>query len=197
MCVCILYLHLYLGLQICLTNQSKGIHSFTYASLPGVSLSPLAWKTFCKPDTDVAGEHVIHYQLTESDESLADVVKKHCDNKPNIVGLIILHYLPSNFLSNDLLKEGIPQKPPIYVVSCEDGEDIIHLDAFNVNEGDLKVRVKVESEVDAGRSGSSERELKSICTQIMLLYVCHRYCTRELKSQQALKVQMVRTLFVD
>jgi len=161
--VCI-YIYAYkctVGLQICLTNQSKEVHYFTYASLPGVSPTPLTWKTFCKPDSNVTDEHVIYYQLTESDESLTDVVKKCCDNKPNVVGLIIVHYLPSNFLSTELLKEGVPQKPPIYVVSCDDGEDIMHLDAFNVNEGDLKVRMTVESEVDVGYSGSTERELKS------------------------------------
>jgi len=140
-------------------NQSKKIHSFAYASLPGVSPTPLSWTKLCKPGIVVTGDHVIYYQLTESDKSLTDVVKKCCDNKPNVVGLIIVHYIPSNSLSNEFLKQGIPQYPPVYVVSCEDAERIIDLDGFNLNEGDLIVRVKVESQVD---SESSKITLKSM-----------------------------------
>lgn len=150
--------HVYVvGLQLSLTNQSKEIHSFSYACLPGVSPTPLNWKPFCKPETEMTSGHVTYYQLTESDESVANVVEKHFANKPNVVGLVIINFTSSNFLSNEILKGGIPNIPPIYVVSCEDGEHIVDLDAFNVNEGDLKIRVQVSSD-----SGPSKREIKSM-----------------------------------
>ena len=149
----------YTGLQFCLCNEPKKIHSFAYATLPGVIPTPLDWKICCNPDTDVADEHVIYYQLTDTEKSLTDVVKKHCDNRPNVIGLIIINYLPSNFLPDDILKEGIPSQPPIYVVSCENAEQLLDLDSVNVTDGDLKVRVQFESEVD---SGASKKELKSM-----------------------------------
>jgi len=155
-------MNIYIGLQFYLNNEPKKIYTLAYASLPGVTPIPLDWKICCNPDANVNDEHVVYYQLTDTEKSLAGIVKELCDTSPNIVGMIIMNYLPSNYLQDDILKDGIPPWPPIYVVSCKDAEQLMIFDSVNVNEGDLMVRVQVESEIDTVDVVSSKKELKSM-----------------------------------
>ena len=155
----------FIGLQFCLSTEQQKIYSFAYGTLPGSIPTPLGWKICCKPNITVTEDHVIYYQLAEAEKSLADVVKKNCDNKPNVVGMIILHYEPSTFLPSDMLK-GIPSHLPIIIVSCEDAEQLIGLD-MNSDDGDLKVRVVAESDVDGKNTASSRPEAKG-----MFFYKC-------------------------
>ena len=155
----------FIGLQFSVSGINE-IQYFTYATLPGVDPTPLDWKVCSSPDSDVPSEHVIYYQLTTNDESLLDVVKEYCDVDPNVVGLIVVNFTPSNFLPVEILERGIPKRPPICVVSLEDGERIVDFFNTQVNDMDVKVAILAESNVDSGSSG-----LKSMCT----VYVCVLY----------------------
>ena len=161
-----LYFVIYLGLQFRLT-ELKESQSFTYATLPGVNSIPLDWKSCCAPDSDLPSEHVIYYQLTDTEKSLVDVVEEHCDEDSNVVGLIIINFMSSNFLPSEILNRGMPQKPPIYVVTQEDGEQIIEFFNTQVNDGDIKVKVLAENDVDSMTSG-----LKSMYICDHNVYMC-------------------------
>jgi len=107
------------------------------------------------------GEHIVCYQLTDSDNCLADVVDECCEEEDNVVGLIIANYERSCFLPDEILKNGIPKAPPIYVVSVDDGGQILDFLSAQVNMGDVQVKVVIESIVDPESRGIHRRPSKS------------------------------------
>ena len=142
-----MYVRTYVGLEFRIRGSQEKCPSFTYASLPGVSRTPLEWKVCCEPDQDVGGEYVTYHKLTDSDDSLSAVMANYAE--PNIVGLIIINTCNSTTLSSDFInKADKPSStPPVYIISLGDGEK---LRAF-VNahdEGAVQVKVYVESIVD-------------------------------------------------
>jgi len=144
---------IYIGLQFRVSGLDE-LQSFTYATLPGVNSTPLEWKSCCAPDSDPPSEHVIYYQLTDMEKSLVDVVEEHCDEESNVIGLIIINFMSSNFLPGEILNRGMPQKPPIYVVTREDGEQILEFFSTQVDDGDIKVKVLAENDVDLQNKGT-------------------------------------------
>ena len=148
-------MYLLLGLLFRLSSTGEVFHTITYACLPDVRPAPVDWKMCCTSDSDLPGEHIICYQLTDSENSLLKVVEECCEEEANIVGLIIVNSEKSCYLPDEILKNGIPQVPPIYVVSVEDGEDIFDFISAQVSEGDAQVRVLVESVVDSESLGLS------------------------------------------
>ena len=56
--------------------------------------------------------------------------------------------MSSNFLPGEILNRGVPQKPPIYVVTQEDGELILEFFNTQVDDGEIKVKVLAENDVD-------------------------------------------------
>jgi len=80
--------------------------------------------------------------------SLLEVVEECCEDEANVVGLIVVNFQKSCFLPDDILKNGVPQVPPIYVVSVEDGEQLLDFMSAQVNEGDVQVKVLVENTLD-------------------------------------------------
>ncbi|XP_065915635.1 uncharacterized protein [Dysidea avara] len=127
--------------------------SFTYATLPGVNLTPLDWKICCAPDSDLPSEHVTYYQLTDAEKCLVDVVEEQCYVKSDVIGLIIINYNSSIYLSKEMFKKGVPKKPPMYVVALEDGEQIVEFFNTKVDDGDMMVKVLVDSDVDSVNYG--------------------------------------------
>ena len=99
-------------------------------------------------ESGLPGEHIVCYQLTDSDNCLADVIDGCCVEEDNVVGLIIANYGKSCFLPDEILNNGIPNTPPIYVVSLDDGEKVFDFMSTQVNMGDIRVKVLVESDVD-------------------------------------------------
>ena len=139
-----MYVCMYVGLEFHIRGLEEKCPSFTYASLPGVSHTPLEWKICCEPDQDVGGEYVTYHKLTDSDDSLSAVMAKYTE--PNIVGLIIINTCNSTILSSDFINNAA-STPPVYIISLGDGEK---LRAF-VNahdEGAVQIKVYVESTVD-------------------------------------------------
>lgn len=170
---CDLFYYNLIGLQFRLPGL-KELQSFTYATLPGVTSAPQNWKDFCAPDSDLPSEHVIYYQLTDTEKSLMDVVQEHCDEASKVVGLIVINFMSSNFLPGKILIKGIPQKPPMYVVTQEDGEQIIEFFKAEVDVGDIKVKVVAENEVDSVNTGPKSVfmclfEHTFICVLLMFL----------------------------
>ena len=155
------------GLQFRIRGIDE-IQSFSYATLPGVNPTPVDWKVCSSPDSDVPSEHVIYYQLTNVNESLLDVVEKHCGDDPTIVGLILVNFTPSNLLPFEILSRGIPPKPPICVVSLEDGERIADFFSSKVDDMDVQVAILADSNVDSG--------LKSMCVWCVCVRVCVCMC---------------------
>jgi len=115
----------------------------------------------CTSDSGVPGEHIICYQLTISDNSLQEVVEECCEDESNVVGLIIVNFEKSYYLPNNVLKNGVPQAPPIYVVSVGDGEQIFDFINAQVDVGDAQVRVLVESVVDSVNLGMARHSSSS------------------------------------
>ena len=137
-----------LGLQFRIKGSQERCPSFTYASLPGVTPTPIEWKMCCDPDCDVGSEHVTYHILTDSDKTLSSVIEHYLEEY-NIVGLVIVNNTNSTSLSNDIITRYIPPTPPVYVVSSGDGE---RLSAFvkGHDEGAVQIKVLVESAVDFG-----------------------------------------------
>lgn len=139
---------MYTGLQFRI-KSSHSIErgpSFTYASLPGVTPTPLEWKTCCDPDIDIGGEHVTYHILTPLDDSLSTVMAEYTES--NIVGLIIINTTNSTFLSNDFIKNAKNVTPPVYVISSRDGERLKEF-VTSHDEGAVQIKVSVESAVDS------------------------------------------------
>ena len=151
-----------LGLHFRLSSSKEAIFTITYAGLPGARPSPVDWKMCCTSDSDLPGEHIICYHLTNSENSLPAVVEECCEDESNVVGLIIVNFEKNCFLPDEILKNGIPQAPPIYVVSVEDGEQIFDFISAQVNVGNTQVRVLVESVVDSESAGMSRRPSKGM-----------------------------------
>ena len=150
-------MYLLLGLQFRLRSTKEVFHKITYACLPDVCPGPVDWKMCCTSDSDLPGEHIICYQLTDSENSLLKVVEECCEEEANVVGLIIVNFEKSCYLSDKILKNGIPQAPPIYVVAVEDGEQIFDFISAQVSMGDAQVKVLVESVVDPESPGLSRQ----------------------------------------
>ena len=127
----------------------------------------------CTSDSGIPGEHIICYQLTISDNSLLEVVEECCEDESNVVGLIIVNFEKSYYLPDKILKNGVPQAPPIYVVSVEGGEQIFDFINAQTNVGDAQVRVLVESVVDPESTGLVRRSSRS-----MYCFVCHQQPSR-------------------
>lgn len=103
----------------------------------------------CKAGSnDIGGEHVLFYKISNSEESLKNVVEKYCENcdDSKTVGLIVANIEQSFSLSTGILKKGIPSEPPIYIVSLEDGKEIEALLAKYTDVGDLCVEMLAESD---------------------------------------------------
>ena len=157
---------MYIGLHFRLSNSKEVIHRITYASLPGVRLKPVDWKMCCTSDSDLPGEHIIFYQLTHSVNSLLEVAEECCEDEANVVGLIVVNFEKSCFLPDDILKNGVPQGPPMYVVSVEDGEQLFDFMSAQVSEGDVQVKVLVESSLDADNPRLSRRPSRGMFINI-------------------------------
>jgi len=148
---------LFVGIQFSY-GRSKEIQSFTYATLPGIPNIPLDWKICCKKASEIYGENVVFYKLANAEESLADVISKKCSDDVDsmTVGFIIANITPDTALPSEVLKKGIPENPPVYIVSSNDGEQIESL----LSQYGIRLQVKVlgESNEDLGYPRPFETE---------------------------------------
>ena len=136
---------IYAGLQFRIRNSQERCPSFTYASVPRVTPTPLEWKMCCDPDSDVGSEHVTYHVLTDSDKSLASVIECHVES--NVVGLIIINSIDSVFLSDEVNAGYVPPTLPVYIISARDGEQLRKfVGAFDI--GLVQIKVLWESAVD-------------------------------------------------
>jgi len=78
-----------------------------------------------------------------------DIVQDYCDEDSSVVGVIIINFKSSNVLPKEVFNKGIPQKPAIYVVTQEDGEQIIDFFNTQVDEEGIKLKVYAENDVDS------------------------------------------------
>ena len=91
----------------------------------------------CDRGDDVGSEHVTYYQLRDTDKSLQDILS---DCSYSVIGLIIINNSNHPLLSDDIVKNGIPQSLPMYIVSSQDGKDLI---SYVQRHGEGSVQVKI------------------------------------------------------
>ena len=133
------------GLQFRIRNSQERCPSFTYATVPRVTPTPLEWKMCCDPESDVGSEHVTYHKLTDADETLSTVTERYIES--NVVGLIIINSTNSTVLSNEFNARYVPPTPPVYIISVGDGEKLRKFVEAH-DEGLVQIKVLVESAVD-------------------------------------------------
>ena len=133
------------GLQFRKRNSQEICLSFTYATVPKVTPTPLEWKTCCDPESDVGSEHVTYYTLTDADETLSTVMERYVES--NVVGLIIINCTNTTVLSDKFNARYVPPTPPVYIISSGDGEKLRKFVEAH-DEGLVQIKVLVESAVD-------------------------------------------------
>lgn len=146
--VSLMHTSFYLGLQFRTRNSQENGPSFTYASLPGVIHIPMDWKQCYNPDCDdISGEYITYHKLTDTVENFSAVVAKHAES--NVIGLVVINTVNSTFLANDFVNViDKSSAPPVYVVSLEDGEQLIAFIKAH-DKGAVQIKVLVESLADS------------------------------------------------
>lgn len=128
--------------------SDKKYPSFTYASLPGVSPTPIEWKMCSPPDSGVGSEHVTYHRLGDPDDhdNLSSMINYYV-TESNVMGLIIINAANSTILPDNFVDTESPEIP-IYVVSSRDGDQIERFVSSH-GEGDVQIKILVESTVDS------------------------------------------------